>query len=279
VFATVGSAVAAGAMAVMLGACGANVNVTVDVTGSGHGSVTVVVTVPKATASEVEDLSVGLPVADLLQAGWLVRGPGPGAAGSSVVTASHTFSKLSQIPVLVADIAGAGPVTGRPFRLVVAERRGTLSDRFVASGTIDLRCSVSCFDDPRLAATVGYPLGLPPAELDKLLGPQPARDLSFHFQVSLPGRTTASNVPGGPKRGALVWSPVLGGSASVTATTEDVNLPLLRHLVAAISAGALLVLCSAAYLVGRDRWRSAHGPRPRHRRSRRRNRLRAPVLR
>jgi hypothetical protein len=265
-------------MAILLGACGASVGVSVDVHQSGSGSVSVTVTVPSMTAHEVEDLSAGLPVADLREAGWVVRGPAPGPGGSTVVSASHVFSNLSQIPVLVGDIAGAGPVASRPFRLSVAERKGALSDVFVASGTIDLRCAVDCFDDPRLAATVGYALGLPPGQLDKLLGPRPDRDLAFRFSVVLPGRTTSADVPGRRHgdQGPLAWSPALGTSTSLAATSVNVNLSLLRHLVSALSAGSLVVLFSAAYLVSRRRRASGH--RGRHRRDRSRGRLGAPLV-
>jgi hypothetical protein len=172
-----------------------------------------------------------------------------------VVRASHTFSELSQIPVLVADIAGTGPVSGRPFRLGVTERRRTLSDQFVASGTVDLRCSWACFDDPHLAAAVGYPLGLPPAQIAKLLGPRPASDLSFRFAVELPGHVTASDVASRTPGGQIVWSPALGSSMPLSASTDLVNVALLRHLAAAVSAGALIVLCTAAYLLVRRRRR------------------------
>ena len=39
----------------------------------------------------------------------------------------------------------------------------------------------------------------------------------------------------------------------MTATTESVNLPFLRHLVVAVSAGSLVVSGTAAYLLLRRR--------------------------
>jgi hypothetical protein len=259
---------AVASLAATVSACSANVAVRVDVVRSGHGSVTVTVTVPRATADEIEDLSAGLPLADLRAAGWVVAGPGPGATGSTVVKASHKFSDLSEIPVLVADIAGSGPLSSRPFRLSVVEQKMTLHDRFVATGIIDLRCAWSCFDDPHLAKTVGAPLGLPPGELKRILGVGTEGELSFDFAVSLPGRVTASNAPrtngqapnasakpGSVPEGQQSWAPALGGALRLMATSESPNLTVLRQLVAGLSGGALLVLLTALALLLRHRRR------------------------
>ena len=178
--------------AVLLSACGANFAVEVDVGLSGQGSVTLTVSVPKATAAAVEDLRTGLPVADLRAAGWVVTGPAAGKGGSVTVEASHRFSRLAQVPALVADIAGSGPEGSRPFRLAVSEDRQLLHDRFATSGAVDLRCGLSCFDDARLLSRVGYPLGLPPAEVARLLV-YPAKELTFRFLVVLPGKASSTN--------------------------------------------------------------------------------------
>ena len=229
-----------------------------DVTASGRGAVTVVVDVGSSTAAALEDFRAGLPVADLRRAGWQVQGPAREPGGLTVLSARHRFSSLSQVPDLVADIAGSGPPAKRPFRLVVEEDKSSLNDKFVASGTVDLRCSLSCFDDPRLAASVGNPLGLPPGELRQLLGPSPARELQFGFEVSLPGRATASDARYRKGRDVFVWPVKLGGSAPMDASTVEVNTAFLRDLVVAVSAGALVVLLTAAWLVSRHRRGSAH---------------------
>ncbi len=181
------------AVAVLMSGCGATVNLRVSVGRSGSGSVALVVSFPAATAAQLEDLKAGLPVADLRAAGWVVEGPKPGPEGSTVVSASHTFSNLSQVPALVADVAGSGPERSRPFRLTVTELPGLLQDHYLASGTVDLRCWLSCFDDPRLAASVGYPLGLSPAEVHRLFGAHPGDELTFGFEVLLPGTVTSSD--------------------------------------------------------------------------------------
>jgi hypothetical protein len=228
--------------------------VRVDVDRQGAGSVTVSVTFPRTTAARIEDLKAGLPVADLRAAGWVVDGPRTGPAGSTVVSASHNFSDLSQVPALVADVAGSGTESQRPFRLQVSQQPSFLQDRFVATGDVDLRCSLSCFDDPQLAKNVGYALGLPEAEVRQLMGPDPAKDIAFSVEVLLPGKVTSSNAAR-RSSGGLVWLPVLGNATSLQAASKKVDVPRVRALYVAVNAGALVVLTTAAYLMWRRRRR------------------------
>jgi hypothetical protein len=243
-------------LTVTLTACGARVDVDVDVERAGRGSVTVEVQLAPGTAGAIEDLRAGLPVADLRRAGWAVVGPSAGASGTTLVSATHDFLTLSQVPVLLADIAGTGAEGSRPFRLTVAEREGALDDTFRATGTVDLRCDLSCFDDPALAARVGYPLGLPPAEISKLFGKSPAKVVTFRFRLSLPGRWTFSDRRPATGSSVLALSPGLGGATPILASTESVNVVFLRQLIGAVGAGALVVLFTATWLLRRRlRWR------------------------
>ncbi len=257
-----GLALGAMAASTLLAACAANIAVKVDVRRSGAGSVTVTVTVPRTTAVQVEDFRMGVPVADLRQAGWSVAGPVT-QVGATAITATHPFSNLSQVPVLVADIAGSGPIGSRPFRLAVVEEPGLLADRYVASGVVDLRCGVSCFGDQRLAASVGYALGLPLAEVHRLIGPHPARALTFRFEIVLPGTLVAANATrasSGPAGApVLVWEPELGRSSSIVATSHVLFPAALEEVVAGLGAGALVVLSTLSYLLWRRR-RSGSGP-------------------
>ena len=248
------------ALTVMLAACGARVDINVAVARTGSGSVTVEVQLPAGTADAIEDLRKGLPVADLRQAGWAVAGPHAGPSGSTVVAATHAFSTLSQLPTLIADIAGGGAVGGRPFRLTITEQIGALRDSFQAAGTVDLRCDLACFDDPSLAARVGYPLGLPQAAISKLFGNNLATAVRFRFRLSLPGRATSAGL--NEAGGSSIWasSPALGGVTRIDASSVNVNVAFLRRLSAAIGAGALVVLFTAAWLFRRQRRRRR--PRP-----------------
>ncbi len=253
---------ASGLVSAVLGACGADIGVSVDVGTKGQGSVTVRVSLPKATAAEIEDLETGLPVADLRRAGWAVEGPAPGQGGATVVSATHPFSQLGQVPALVADIAGKGPVGGRPFRLAIVEHPGFFSNQFVASGVVDLRCGLSCFGNPGLAARVGYPLGLPPAALSKLFGPHPAREVTFHFEVRLPGHEGSSDARRSASSGgtaSLGWSPVLGQLTSINASTRELRTAFLERLLVAVGVAALVLVMVLGYLIWRRRRRRRRG--------------------
>lgn len=130
-----------------------------------------------------------------------------------------------------------------------------LQDHYLASGTVDLRCWLSCFNDPRLAASIGYPLGLSPAEVHRLVGAHPGDELTFGFEVLLPGTVTSSDASGHAGESGLVWSPVLGKTTTIFASSKTENLPLIRALAAAIGAGALVVTFTASYLLWRGRRR------------------------
>ena len=226
---------------------------------SGGGSVTLLVAFPRTTAAQIEDLKSGLPVGDLKAAGWVVRGPLPGPGGSIQVSASHSFANPSEVPALVADIAGSGPESKRPFRLTVSEQPSFLQDRYKASGTVDLQCSLSCFADPRLAASVGYALGMPQAELAHLVGNDPAKEIDFRVEVTLPGKVRSSDSTGRADGDALVWSPVLGQATPVLASSKFVDTARVRGLVVAISAGSLVVLATAAWVLWSGRRRRRRG--------------------
>jgi hypothetical protein len=245
--------------AAALSGCGTTVNLRVDVDRHGAGSVTLLVSFPKTTAVQIEDLKAGLPVSDLRAAGWVVAGPRAGPAGSTVVSASHSFADLSQVPALVADVAGSGSESHRPFRLQVSEQPSFLQNRFVATGAVDLMCSLSCFDDPQLAKNVGYALGVPPAEVRQLIGVDPAKEIAFRVEVLLPGKVTSSNAGRESTDGGLIWLPVLGNATSLQASSKKVDVARVRALYIAVNAGALVVLTTAAYLL----WRRRRRPRNR----------------
>jgi hypothetical protein len=282
---------------VVVAACGTNVDLDVVVAPSGAGSVTLTVAFPRSTAAQIVDLESGLPVADLRAAGWAVNGPRPGPEGTTVVSASHGFSDLGQLPALVGDVAGNGPEADRPFRLTVNEVPGFLQDNYAVSGRVNLQCSLSCFADPKLAARVGYALGMPSSEVRQLIG-DPAKEINFRVEVVLPGQVTASNAgakageagaggaggaggasaggassggaggagqasAGGASAGsasALVWSPVLGETTQVSASSKVVDKGRVEALGIAVAAGALVVVVTAIFVVwsGRHRRRRYH---------------------
>ena len=111
---------------------------------------------PRTTAAQIEDLKAGLPVADLRAAGWVVEGPSPARRAALWSAPTTVFPTLSQVPALVADVAGNGTESQRPFRLSVSEQPSFLQDHYVASGmsTCGAPCPASTTPDwPRMSAT------------------------------------------------------------------------------------------------------------------------------
>lgn len=250
-----------------LSGCGAVVTVAIAVGRSGSGRVSVSVVFDQAATAELHELETGLSLSDLRAAGWSVSGPSPLADGGTTITASHGFTALAQIPVLMADIAGSGPPPQRPFRLSVSEKTGTFHDTFSATGAVDLSCSLACFDDPHLAKNVGYPLGLSLAQLKRLLGPDPATTLSFKLQLRMPGAVAASNTQDRGPLGALVWHAPLGSDTRLSADSRTTNEGALRSVEGA-SVLVVLLLASALIVVGARRRRRRRQRQLRDRRRR-----------
>lgn len=238
------------AFCLFLGACSASARAQVTLRGNGTGSVAVSVHFDRAAAARLEDLKSGLPVADLRAAGWSVKGPSPAGGGSVEVSASHPFTSMSEIPVLLADVAGTGPAAARPFHLQVKESEGLWTNSFVASGHVDLRCWLSCFDDPKLAKDVGYPLGLSHSQLMSLLG-APGKELTFSFGLSLPGSVGKADAGADRSDGTLVWATPLGTNTDVGAEGSTINVAHAIELAVAAVAGLLAVVVIAVLLLGR----------------------------
>lgn len=249
--------------ALLISGCGVSIYVSVSVARPGTGSVSVLARFQHSTAMGIEDLKGGLPLGDLKAAGWRVAGPAAGPGGTMQVRVSHRFSSLSQLPTLMADIAGTGPPGGRPFRLRVSEKRGALRDSFSASGQVDLSCGLSCFDDAKLAKDVGQPLGLSAQQLRQALGPSPAKQLRFYFQLSLPGQVQTSNAASQSRGGGLVWATPLGQGTDLVATSESVDHTLVDELVGAGAVAVFVVGATALVLLWRRHRRAEAVTRPR----------------
>lgn len=225
-----------------------------------------VVTLDRAAASRIPDLRSGLPVDDLRSAGWTVVGPVTGPSGTVSVQASHTFSRPAELPILMADIAGHGPAGKRPFQLAVKESHGFLADHYQATGAVDLTCSLACFDDPRLDRDVGYPLGLAPGQLRALLAGPGAPHITFGFKLSLPGtvssgptlgRAKVSRGTGGP---LFTWVTPLGSDSVIAVSSVKVDARRVHQVMAAVGAGAVVVLVTVAVLLGRRLRRAGNRP-------------------
>ena len=225
----------------------------------------VVVDVPASTASRLPDLVHGLPLGDLRHAGWTITGPLPGPGRSSLLRAVHRFSTFAEAGVLVGDVMGAGPLSQRPLRLSLARQVSLFRTTYRASGAMQLQCALACFDDPALAQTTGYPLGLHPGDVRSLRPTRSSPDMDFTLSVSLPGSPGHAE---SSSRTTFVWRAPLGGSVRVRASASVLDTARLRRLAVDVCAGALVVLMTAAVLVLRHR---------RRRRRPRRSRLSRPL--
>ena len=230
--------IAAGLVLLVILVSGCQVHTDIDVvtTPTGTGTVSVTVTIDKAAAEAIGDIQSDLQISDLTAAGWGVTGPLAGADGSTVIRATHAFASPSEASTLVAEIAGTGPASGRPFQLEVTEEKNFWSTSSRLVGRADLRCNLDCFGDSGLARELGVPTGLDPGS--------PAsqrRNFTFGLSVTLPGtlqHTNAESVSGHQ----LAWTPRLGEDTVLSATTSDRNLTHVYGAVAVIGGAVLLVV-------------------------------------
>lgn len=247
-------AVLPAAMAVSLAACNATAAVTVRSRPDGKGAVTVTVTLDREAAAAVGNVAGQLQTSDLSAAGWQVSAPSQGAGGSVVVSATHQFSSLGEVPGIVSELAGSG--ASRPFRLSISRSSGLLTTTTRLSGAADLSCGFACFGDQGLARLLGSPTGVDPALAGRLAGVDPASVFHFVIQARLPGRITTTNAASRPD-GELTWTPELGQDLALSASTRTVNTTAVAALAA--GGGALLVVLAG----GLSYW--AYRRRRRHR--------------
>jgi len=231
---------------VLLSGCQVNTVVTIDTAANGHGTVSVRVTMDQSAVQAVGGLSAlagQLDVSDLQAAGWSVSGPSPGPNSSAVLTASHTFSTPAEAAQLVADLAGSGPASGRPFKLALSRRSSFWHVYTGLSGTVNLTCGLGCFGDSGLRSALGSATGVNPSPLEAQTHETPAQAFTFGVKARLPGATASSNAST-RDGGVFSWTPVLGRTLVLSATTQEWNWPhlILLFVLAGIVVVGLLVL-------------------------------------
>jgi hypothetical protein len=209
-------------------------------------------------------LAAQLQDADLVAAGWTVTGPAPGPGSTTVVSASHPFTSAAQASALVAELAGSGPASSRPFRLSLTQRHGFWRTDTALTGTVDLSCGVTCFGDSGLTSALGFPTGVNPGALAAASGEQPDQVFTFSVDARLRGSLVNTNAVSRPG-GSLQWTPRLGQRLELTATTRIWHSG--RIVAASVAAGVvvLVALGGAVYWW----WRRRRRRRGQHRRGRR----------
>ncbi len=236
-----------------LSGCEVNTVISVHAQSNGQGTVAVKVTMDQAAVQAVggpSALAAQLDVTDLEAAGWKVGGPSPGTGSSTVISASHPYSTPAEAGQLVADLAGSGPAGSRPFKLNISRRSSFWHVYTDLAGSVNLTCGLQCFGDSGLQSSLGSPTGFNPAPLIAQSHQDPAQVFSFAVNARLPGRVAATNASAND-RGVLTWTPRLGQTLVLSATTQEWNWD---HLI------AIFVLAGIVFLVlivlGALKWRS-----------------------
>jgi hypothetical protein len=233
--------------------CQVNTVVAVHAQANGQGTVAVKVTMDQAAVQAVggpSALSAQLDVTDLEAAGWKVSGPGPGPGSSTVISASHAFSTPAEAGQLVADLAGSGPAGTRPFRLAITRHSSFWHVHTDLAGTVNLTCGLNCFGDSGLASSLGSSTGFNPAPLIAQSHENPAQVFTFAVNARLPGRVASTNASSND-RGLLTWTPQLGQTLVLSATTKSWNW---GHLIAIFVLAGIVFL--ALVVLGVVKWRS-----------------------
>jgi hypothetical protein len=236
-----------------LSGCQVNTVISVHAQANGQGTVAVTVTMDEAAVQAVggaSALAAQLDITDLEAAGWRVSGPSPGPGSSTVISASHAYSTPAEASQLVADLAGSGATGNRPFKLSISRRNTFWHVYTDLAGTVNLTCGLGCFGDSGLQTALGSPTGFNPAPLIAQSHQEPAQVFSFALNARLPGRVASTNASSN-SGGALTWTPRLGQTLVLSATTKEWNRD---HLIAAFVLAGIVFL--ALIVLGLMFWRS-----------------------
>jgi hypothetical protein len=247
-------------LVVALCGCQVNTSISVHAEANGQGTVSVKVTLDQSAVQALGGpaaLASQLDVSDLQAAGWSVSGPSPGPNSSAVISASPAFSTPAEASQLVADLAGSGPASSRPFTLSISRRSSFWHVYTDLSGTVNLTCGLNCFGDSGLKASLGSPTGFNPAPLIAQSHQAPGQVFSFALNAHLPGSVASTNasVRDG---GILTWTPQLGQTLVLSASTRTWNS---GHLILVFVLAGVLAL--ALIVLGALMWRSRRRKRRR----------------
>lgn len=180
-----------GLLCLFLLGCRADATLRVNVNDDGSGNVLVSVALDQEAASRTVLVDNLVLADDLRQGGWNVSAPTTEADGNTWVRASKPFAAIEQIPVIVAEVAGAeGPFRG----FSVVEQRSFGKRTWAFRGTVDLRKGLAALSDPELTQVLGTPLGQTVEVLAAQAGGRPIESaVSVAVEVHLPGDLGATN--------------------------------------------------------------------------------------
>ena len=226
---------AVAAMLAVVTACRVDVEVGIDAEADGSGRVRVEVVADKELADSV-DLSAGVRVDDLRQAGWSVETARQPDGGFRVV-ATKPFDDTEGARLAVEEVSGpTGPF--QDFRLEQSRSFARTTTRF--TGTVDFARGIEAFGDPGVREALGgSDVGVDLARLEQVLNGPVDRAVGVRVAVRLPGEVE-SNAPQATSNGAR-WELRLRDRVDLTAESTAWNLTNLAGAAAAVLATVALL--------------------------------------
>ena len=248
-------------LAVFASACRVDTAVEVEVEDEGSGLVTVVFTADADAVARVPELAEGLRLDDVRAAGWAVDGPISRGDGGTEVRAVKEFESASQLPVLLAELAGDDVIFSE---VVLEQTRSFAKSAYEFGAVVNPTPPVEAFSDGALAAIFdGQPFGRPLEDLIAEAG-RPQDSLGLQFSVTLldsdDSFIASASAWSGPQTDLASLAPEVDGSTAtwrfsygdpavrVGASTvlEDTVAPLWLNIARAAALGFALVVLGVA---------------------------------
>ena len=273
-------------LTVLAAACRVDTAVEVDIDDDGAGVVTVVFTADADAVVRVPELAEGLRLDDVRDAGWAVDGPISRGDGGVEVRAVKEFESSSQLPVVLAEIAGEGVIFSE---VVLEQTRSFAESSYEFRAVIDPAPPVEAFSDGALAAIFGgQPFGRPLEDLIAEAG-RPQDSLGLEFTLTLLdsdeafGASTGSYAALGEEPVAVapeiegstaIWRFSYGdprAEVSASTTLRDTIAPLWLNIAraAALGFGLVVLGVAVAWVVALARTPKGRGRRATRRRQQR----------
>ena len=274
------------ALTVLAAACRVDTAVVVDIDDDGSGVVTVVFTADADAVARVPELAEGMRLDDVRDAGWTVDGPFSRSDGGVEVRAVKAFESASQLPAVLAEIAGEDVIFSE---VVLKQTRSFAQSDYEFDIVVDPTPPIEAFSDGGLAAIFdGQPFGRPLEDLIAEAG-RPQDSLGLQFSVTLLDSDddfSASTGSGAtsPEEPATVEPEIEGSTATwqfsygdpqakigASNTVKDTFAPLWLNLAraAAIGFGVVVLGLAVAWLVTLLRTPKGRGRRATRRRQQR----------
>lgn len=238
-----GAVIAAILVVLLSGACRVETNVGVRLAEDGSGEISVAVDLDAAAVKRAGNLAAEIRTADLEEAGWEVDGPTSTDDGGARLVVRRSFLTPAEGEAVFRSLA----TEESPFGAVrIKQSRGWWSTTSTFEADVDLSGGLAALGDQALTdALEGQPLGVPLEALEQQLGQSLDRVFALGVAVRLPGDVD-SNAPQRLEGGAR-WSPKLGESVSLRATSTAVNRPRIALTVVAATSGLGAVALAVAW--------------------------------